>query len=97
MLRQFIDFKGIYDRKSFLWKDVESTVLICACGPPGGGRSALTPRFTRHFNLMSLPNSSEETLSWIFSTIIKNFFKHNNFKPEIIDLGESNALVNATL
>jgi dynein heavy chain len=46
---------------------------------------------------MSLPNPSEQTLSWIFSTITRSFLKLNNFKPEIIDLGETGALVNATL
>lgn len=80
LLRQFIDYKGVYDRKTFLWKDVENTILICACGPPGGGRSPLTVRFTRHFTLLSVPNSSDETLSWIFSTILKGFFKGNHFK-----------------
>lgn len=97
LLRQLADYKGVYDRKTFLWKDVENTILICACGPPGGGRSHITPRFTRHFNLMCLPTSSEETLSRIFSTIVRKFLKVNGFRAEIIELGDNNTLVNATL
>ena len=57
----------------------------------------MTLRFTRHFSLFSLPNSSDETLSWIFGTIVKAFFKENRFKNEIIELAENNSLVNATL
>lgn len=97
LLRQFIDYKGVYDRKAFNWKDVDNTILICACAPPGGGRSPLTVRFTRHFNLYAVPNSSDETLGWIFSTIFKSFLKGNFFKTEITDLGENSSIVNATL
>ncbi|CAK92427.1 unnamed protein product (macronuclear) [Paramecium tetraurelia] len=97
LLRQFIDYRGVYDRKSFNWKDVDNTILICACGPPGGGRSPITVRFTRHFALLSVPNSSDETLSWIFSTILKAFLKNNHFKSEIVDLSENYSIVNATL
>lgn len=97
LLRQFIDYNGVYDRKTFLWKDIESTSLVCACGPPGGGRSHLTARFTRHFTLMALPNSSEATLSDIFTTIASNFLKHNNFKADMVEIAQSGALINATL
>ena len=30
-------------------------MLIAAAAPPSGGRSALTPRFMRHFNLFNIP------------------------------------------
>ncbi|CAK72703.1 unnamed protein product (macronuclear) [Paramecium tetraurelia] len=97
LLRQFIDYKGVYDRRTFNWKNVDDTILICACGPPGGGRSPLSIRFTRHFVLLALPNSSDETLSCIFSRILKAYFKNNYFKNEIIDLGDNYSIVNATL
>jgi hypothetical protein len=28
----------MYDRKKLFWKEVDDTVLLAACGPPGGGR-----------------------------------------------------------
>lgn len=71
--------------------------MICACGPSGGGRSPLSIRFTRHFVLLCVPNSSDETLSCIFSRILKAYFKNNYFKNEIIDLGDNYSIVNATL
>jgi dynein heavy chain len=46
---------------------------------------------------MALPNSSERTLTWIFSTIARNFLRGNNFKSELIEVAESGALVNGTL
>ncbi|CAD8076520.1 unnamed protein product [Paramecium sonneborni] len=97
LLRQFIDYKGVYDRKTFNWKDVDNTNLICACGPPGGGRSPLSIRFIRHFVYLSVPNSSDETLSWIFSRILKAYFKNNYFKNEINDLCDNYSIVYATL
>jgi len=45
IFRQFLDFKGFYDRDKLFWKDIIDVVLGCACAPPGGGRNPLTPRF----------------------------------------------------
>lgn len=45
LLRQLSDCKGFYDRDKMFWKGIKDTVLGCACGPPGGGRNALTPRY----------------------------------------------------
>ena len=37
--------RGFYDRKKLFWKEVEDTVLVAACAPPGGGRQEMTPRW----------------------------------------------------
>jgi dynein heavy chain len=50
-----VDKGGFYDRKERFWKEVKDTMVICCSAPPGGGRSSITPRFTRHFNLLNLP------------------------------------------
>jgi dynein heavy chain len=46
LLRQFMDHKGWYDRNSkekpFL--RIEDIYFIAAMGPPGGGRTVITPR-----------------------------------------------------
>ena len=97
LLRQYQDYKGFYDRKSNQWKMIESAVLICAAAPPGGCRSVITPRFTRHFNVMNIQKTSEESLAKIFSSILNGFMKDQNFKPEIKQLGENESLVKATL
>ena len=95
MLRLYQDRKGFYDREQLIWKDAEDSVLIAAAAPPGGGRSDLTPRFTRHFTMMCLPPASFESLMVIFKSILEGFFKSYTFKPEIVSM--ANNLVQATL
>lgn len=72
-LRLFIDRKGLFERKDWIWKDVEDTTLVCAAAPPGGGRSDLTPRFTTHFNMFCVPIASAQMLSNIFGSILGGF------------------------
>ena len=97
LMRQIKDSKGIFDRKMLFWKEIKKTILIVAGSPPGGGRSAVTPRFTRHFTVLNVPNATEDTLAMIFSQIFKGFLKLNNFRPEIQEIGENSNLVNATI
>lgn len=44
--------------------------FVCAMGPPGGGRNAITPRLTRHFNYLSFTDMDEVSKKRIFSTIL---------------------------
>lgn len=39
LLRQFLDFRGFYDRQLLFWKDIEDMTIVSACAPPGGGRN----------------------------------------------------------
>ncbi|CAE7749350.1 DNAH6 [Symbiodinium sp. CCMP2592] len=59
LLRQVIDYGGFYDKKKLFWKQVADTQFILACGPPGGGRMAVTPRLFRHFNMIWIPEQVE--------------------------------------
>lgn len=70
LLRQYIDYKGIYDREGLHWKKIEDTTLICSAAPPEGGRKELSMRFTRHFHMICLPPTQEESLQMIFNSII---------------------------
>jgi dynein heavy chain, axonemal len=62
LLRQFLDFQGLYDREYLEWKKISDTTLICAAAPPEGGRKVLSKRFTRHFHMICLPPTQEESL-----------------------------------
>eukprot|EP00434_Breviolum_minutum_P018350 symbB.v1.2.016191.t1/scaffold1223.1/size130870/4 len=54
LLRQFQDQRGFFDRKKHEWKDIENTTLLLCAAPPGGGRNAMTARFTRHSQVRPL-------------------------------------------
>jgi dynein heavy chain len=66
---------GFYTRKKYTWNSVENLVIIAACAPPGGGRNHMTPRFSRHLTLLSLPPPSKSVLTAIFSTILDGHLK----------------------
>jgi dynein heavy chain, axonemal len=86
LLRQFLDFKGLYDRDKMYWKDIVDLILAAACGPPGGARNPITPRFLRHFSLLSFPTLNTNTLISIFGGIIVGFFA--DFAKTIWSLAE---------
>ena len=45
-------------------------LIVAAMGPPGGGRNEITPRFLRHFNIISIDSFSTETMKNIFAVIM---------------------------
>lgn len=47
--------------------------FVCAMGPPGGGRNAITPRLTRHFNYLSFVEMDDVSKKRIFSTILSSW------------------------
>ena len=52
--------------------------MLCAMGPPGGGRNSVTQRFVRHFNVISMLSFDEQTMKNIFSPIMDWHF--NSFE-----------------
>ncbi|KAI5730401.1 hypothetical protein M8J76_013302 [Diaphorina citri] len=89
LLRQFLDFGGLYDRDKMFWKTLQDVVLCTACAPPGGGRMPLTPRFVRHFGLLSLPSPTEDTLKSILTGFL------SIFPPPVQSV--SDAIINAAV
>ena len=49
--------------------------FVSAMGPPGGGRNPVTPRFLRHFNVVSVATFGDDTMQRIFSTIVNYYFR----------------------
>ncbi|XP_049864535.1 dynein axonemal heavy chain 6 [Schistocerca gregaria] len=86
LLRQYLDFGGLYDREKLFWKEIQDVVIIAACAPPGGGRNPLTPRFVRHFSMLFIPSPSEFTLKNIFKVILRGFL--SDFTNPVKDLGD---------
>jgi dynein heavy chain len=73
LLRQTIDSGGFYDRKKFFFKVVAETQFVLACGPPGGGKMPVTPRFFRHFNMIWVTSMSSEAMRKIFVSILSGW------------------------
>ena len=52
---------------------IEDIIFISAMGPPGGGKSVITPRLQRHFNILTYTNLGAESVTMIFSKILYAF------------------------
>jgi len=70
-----LDHGGWYDRKSKEkpFNKIEDIVLVAAMGPPGGGRSVITGRLQRHFNVLTYTDLQAESIQTIFTSIIRAF------------------------
>ncbi|XP_068083916.1 dynein axonemal heavy chain 6 [Anabrus simplex] len=86
LLRQYLDYGGLYDRDKLFWKEISDVVITAACAPPGGGRNPLTPRFLRHFAMFLIPSPTDTVLKHIFKSILRGFL--NDFSNPIRELGD---------
>ena len=73
LMRQWCCAGGWYDMKELTWRSIVDTILVLACGPPGGGRNDVTPRFFRHFNLVGYTDMQNDVMYSIFNTIFSGF------------------------
>lgn len=77
-MRQFLDHGGWYNRKDQQLIKIENLILLTALGPPGGGRTHITPRLVRHFNVIAYTEMDNVTISHIFNTVVEFFLKGFN-------------------
>ncbi len=69
-MRQFLDHGGWYNRKDQQLIKIENLILLTALGPPGGGRTHITARLVRHFNVIAYTEMDNVTISHIFNTVV---------------------------
>lgn len=55
-------------------------------GPPGGGRTFITPRLLRHLSLIAIAEFDDDTLNRIFGTILRYYFHNNGFSSDLAKL-----------
>ncbi|XP_076804189.1 dynein axonemal heavy chain 3-like isoform X1 [Clavelina lepadiformis] len=94
LLRTWLDHGFMYDKKDSSRINLTDVLIIAAMGPPGGGRNDITDRMTRHLNVVSIDNFSDETTIKIFTSITDWHFG-NGYDSSILRLGK--IMVQATM
>ena len=69
--------------------------FVSAMGPPGGGRTSVTSRYTRHFATCAVTEPSTSSLLHIFTTIQAWFLASRGFPQPVMDLRDR--VVEATM
>ncbi|XP_023289892.1 dynein heavy chain 1, axonemal [Orussus abietinus] len=74
LIRQYMDFRGWYDRKEIgEFRLIEDINFVGAMGPPGGGRNPVTARLLRHFHFIAFPEMEDDAKMQIFGTILESW------------------------
>jgi len=70
ILRQHLHWGGWWDRKEIEWRQLVDMIYVAAMGLPGGGRTHITCRYTRWYNVILVTPFDDEGMTRIFTTIL---------------------------
>uniref|UniRef100_A0A8C5V6J6 Dynein axonemal heavy chain 2 n=1 Tax=Microcebus murinus TaxID=30608 RepID=A0A8C5V6J6_MICMU len=93
LIRLWIDYGFWYDRVKQTIKYIRDMFLMAAMGPPGGGRTVISPRLQSRFNMINMTFPTESQITRIFGTMINQ--KLQDFEEEVKPIG--NVVTEATL
>jgi len=86
LIRQYLDHGNWYDLNDTTTVKLLDLTFLGAMGPPGGARNPVTMRYLRHFNIMATLDFSEDTMSKIFTTLMKLSLSYKQFASDIMSL-----------
>ncbi|XP_051173104.1 dynein axonemal heavy chain 7-like isoform X2 [Leptopilina boulardi] len=72
----------MYDRKEITPLNLIEIQLMCAMGPPVGGGKDVTPRFKRHFFVLTISEFEDDVMITIFSKIVLWHLDTRGFSKE---------------
>ena len=93
ILRQWMGHGGWYNRKENALTLLTDIQFIAAMGHPGGGRTRITQRYVRYFNVLNFIPFDGNSLHTIFARISTWFL--SSFTSSVKDLADS--MVDATI
>jgi dynein heavy chain len=73
LIRQWMDYKGWYNRKELKCNEIIDIIHVSAMGPPGGGKTEISGRLRRHYNTLAAADMSRDSIANIFQTILEYF------------------------
>ncbi|XP_076664543.1 dynein axonemal heavy chain 7 [Andrena cerasifolii] len=82
LLRQWLDHGEWYDRKEKTMIKLIDVHLMCAMAPPIRGGKDITPRFKRHFFVLTIAEFNDEVMTMIFSKIVLWHLDTRGFSKE---------------
>jgi dynein heavy chain len=82
IIRQVLDHKSWYNRKELIIENLLDLTFLTAMGPPGGGKTRITDRMVRHFNVLSYTETDDATITVIFNKIVAAYLA--TFNEEIV-------------
>ncbi|CAD7963334.1 unnamed protein product [Amoebophrya sp. A120] len=74
LLRQWFDHEGWYNRKELAYFQIIDMLVAGSMGTPGGGRTFITERLKRHFNVLGYSDFTGAAITTMFTTIANKFF-----------------------
>ena len=75
-----MDHKAWYDlsEKGNPLRKLQDLVFAAAMCPPAGGKNSVTPRFSRHFNVISCNNFEKEVMIRIYGKVMEWHIRKEN-------------------